>query len=66
MKSWLLNTDYPETLADTEDNKFKFLNASGNRKTKNKKFHKLLKLLTTMCVFYIRIMKLKKHLALVS
>ena len=42
MKSWLLNTDYPETLADTEDNKFKFLNASGNRKTKNKKFHKLL------------------------
>ena len=36
MDSWLLNTEYPKTLIDMEDSKFKFLDTSGYRKNKTK------------------------------
>ena len=33
MKSWFLNRGYPETMIETEANKVKFPNTSGDRKT---------------------------------
>ena len=32
MKSWFLNREYPKTLVDTEVNKVKFPNTSGDKK----------------------------------
>ena len=32
MKSWFLNWEYPKTLVDTEVNKVKFPNTSGDKK----------------------------------
>ena len=34
MKSWFLNRGYTKTLLDTEVNKVKFPNTSGDKKTK--------------------------------
>ena len=61
MKSWFLNRGYPKTLLDTEFNKVKFSNASGDKKTKTNgiplviTYHPLLKDFTKV---------IKKHLHL--
>ena len=61
MKSWFLNRGYPKTLLDTEFNKVKFSNSSGDKKTKTNgiplviTYHPLLKDFTKV---------IKKHLHL--
>ena len=38
MKSWFLNRGYPKTI-DTEVSKIKFLNTSGDKRTKTNRIH---------------------------